>query len=62
MPTSPATEFLDGIRTFLETCPGCDAELAQVETVRTSCCVGELVSVSVDCYDCRTRVFSGSYA
>jgi len=55
------TELLAGMRAFLEECPACDADLAQVEDVRKSCCSGEMVNVSVDCPDCGALVFSGSY-
>lgn len=55
------TELLAGMRAFLEECPACDADLEQVEDVRKSCCMGEMVSVSVTCEECGAEVFSGSY-
>ena len=56
------TEVLAGMRVFLSSCPACEADLEQVESVRESCCGGEVVTVSVDCPSCGARVFSGSHA
>ena len=56
------TEVLAGLRVFLESCPACEADLEQVESVRESCCGGDVVTVSVDCPACGSRVFAGSHA
>ncbi len=55
------TGLIAGMRAFLDACPMCEATLEQVEDVRKSCCGNSLTKVSVECEECESVIFSGSY-
>lgn len=55
------TRLIAGMRVFLESCPMCEAALEPVEDVRSSCCSGELVNVSIFCEECGAKLVGGTY-
>ncbi len=54
------TELLVSLRTFLDRCPSCDGPVEANQSVRQSCCRGDIVAVTGSCGTCGATVFSGN--
>lgn len=54
------SQLISMMRVFLESCPTCDGSVSAEESVKSSCCRGEIIEAAIICEECGDEVFNGS--